>query len=49
MNVLVTGHQGYIGAVLVRVLRAAGHAVTGLDTGYFADCLLAQAPDPPDR
>ena len=49
MNILVTGHQGYIGAVLLRVLRAAGHTVVGLDTGYFADCLLAQAPDPPDR
>lgn len=35
MKVLVTGHQGYIGAVTVRTLLEAGHGVTGTDTGYF--------------
>jgi nucleoside-diphosphate-sugar epimerase len=34
--VLVTGHQGYIGTVLVEMLRSAGHTVRGLDIGYFA-------------
>jgi nucleoside-diphosphate-sugar epimerase len=38
MKVLVTGHQGYIGSVLAPVLREAGHAVVGLDTGYYAGC-----------
>src|SRR5690242_4027931 len=38
MKVLVTGHKGYIGAVTVPVLRAAGHEVTGLDTDLFAGC-----------
>ncbi|MGW4844529.1 NAD-dependent epimerase/dehydratase family protein [Nocardia brasiliensis] len=48
MRVLVTGHQGYLGTVMVPVLRAAGHEVTGLDVGYFADCVLGAAPaDPP--
>ncbi|MGQ4601558.1 NAD-dependent epimerase/dehydratase family protein [Nocardia sp. R6R-6] len=48
MRVLVTGHQGYLGTVMVPVLRARGHDVTGLDTGYFADCVLGAAPpDPP--
>ncbi|ASF08348.1 NAD-dependent epimerase/dehydratase family protein [Nocardia brasiliensis NBRC 14402] len=48
MRVLVTGHQGYLGTVMVPVLRAAGHEVTGLDIGYFADCVLGAAPaDPP--
>ncbi|MGQ4617265.1 NAD-dependent epimerase/dehydratase family protein [Nocardia sp. R7R-8] len=48
MRVLVTGHQGYLGTVMVPVLRARGHEVTGLDTGYFADCVLGAAPqDPP--
>lgn len=48
MRVLVTGHQGYLGTVMVPVLRAAGHDVTGLDVGYFADCVLGAAPaDPP--
>ena len=44
MRVLVTGHQGYIGSVLVPVLREAGHLVTGIDTGLFAPCLLGPAP-----
>jgi nucleoside-diphosphate-sugar epimerase len=33
---LVTGHQGYIGAVMAPVLQAAGHEVRGVDTGFFA-------------
>ena len=38
MRVLLTGHKGYIGAVAVPLLRAAGHAVTGLDTDLYAGC-----------
>lgn len=38
MNVLVTGHSGYIGCILVPLLRRAGHTVTGLDSGLFAGC-----------
>ena len=45
MRVLVTGHQGYIGTVMVPILRAAGHEVIGLDTGYFADCVLGPPTD----
>jgi nucleoside-diphosphate-sugar epimerase len=33
MRVLVAGDQGYIGAVMVPVLREAGHQVDGLDVG----------------
>jgi nucleoside-diphosphate-sugar epimerase len=40
MRVLVTGHNGYIGSVMVPLLQAAGHEVTGLDTGFFEPCLL---------
>ncbi|WP_067652232.1 NAD-dependent epimerase/dehydratase family protein [Nocardia harenae] len=48
MRVLVTGHQGYLGTVMVPLLRARGHEVTGLDTGYFADRVLGAAvQDPP--
>ncbi len=40
MRVLVTGHDGYIGAVMVPMLRTAGHDVVGLDSGLFEGCLL---------
>jgi nucleoside-diphosphate-sugar epimerase len=39
-RVLVTGHRGYIGSVLVPHLLGRGHRVTGVDTGYFDDCTL---------
>src|SRR6266852_5224289 len=35
MRELVTGHHGYIGAVLVRMLTAAGYDVVGLDSDFF--------------
>ncbi len=35
---LVTGHAGYIGQVMVRVLENAGHEVTGCDVDYFKGC-----------
>lgn len=48
MRVLVTGHNGYIGAKLVAQLIDRDHDVTGLDTYLFADCRLGPAaPDVP--
>jgi len=38
MRVLVTGHNGYIGSVLVPVVQAAGHDVVGLDAFFFETC-----------
>ncbi|WP_114394834.1 NAD-dependent epimerase/dehydratase family protein [Oleisolibacter albus] len=35
MKILVTGTDGYIGAVLAPLLQAAGHEVTGLDAGFY--------------
>lgn len=35
MRVLVTGNLGYIGPVVVRRLREAGHHVTGVDVGWY--------------
>ncbi len=48
MRVLVTGHNGYIGPVMLRVLQAAGHDCVGLDTDYFVGCEFeaAKAPCP---
>ena len=40
MKVIVTGHQGYIGAVLVPMFQEKGHEVVGLDSGLFDGCDL---------
>jgi nucleoside-diphosphate-sugar epimerase len=40
MRILVTGHRGYIGAVVASVLRNASHEVSGLDTAYYEGCDL---------
>jgi nucleoside-diphosphate-sugar epimerase len=40
VKVLVTGHGGYIGAVLAPFLARAGHEVTGLDTMFYDGCDL---------
>ena len=40
MRVLVAGDRGYIGAVLVPFMRAAGHEVDGLDLGLYEGCDL---------
>jgi nucleoside-diphosphate-sugar epimerase len=38
LNVLLTGHDGYIGHVLTPMLLDHGHEVTGLDSFLFEDC-----------
>jgi nucleoside-diphosphate-sugar epimerase len=38
MRVLVTGHRGYIGTVMVPMLMQAGHTVFGLDSDLFEQC-----------
>jgi nucleoside-diphosphate-sugar epimerase len=45
MKVLITGHEGYLGVIVSRALRRAGHQVTGLDTGYYRGCTLGPEPD----
>ncbi len=38
MRVLVTGHKGYVGTVMVPMLIAAGHDVVGLDSDLYERC-----------
>jgi nucleoside-diphosphate-sugar epimerase len=42
VRILVTGHNGYIGSVLVPTLGRAGHEVVGLDSDLFAPCVFGQ-------
>ena len=47
MRVLVTGHRGYIGAVLVPRLLEDGHDVVGLDSDLYRGCDLLPMLDVP--
>lgn len=42
MKVLVTGHRGYIGTVMVPMLLQAGHEVTGCDSELYEHCIFEQ-------
>lgn len=48
MRVLVTGHDGYIGTVLVPLFRRAGHEVIGVDSNLFGPCTFTPELDRPD-
>lgn len=43
MKVLVTGTEGYLGALLVPQLLSRGHEVTGVDVGFYTDGHLYHA------
>jgi nucleoside-diphosphate-sugar epimerase len=43
MKVLVTGNNGYIGAVMVPMFQAEGFEVTGLDSDLFRACVFGNA------
>jgi nucleoside-diphosphate-sugar epimerase len=43
-RVLLTGHEGYLGAVAIPILLDAGHDVVGLDVGWYAGCDLGAPP-----
>ena len=42
VRVLVTGHDGYIGTVLVPMLQQAGHTPVGLDTYLYGGCSFGE-------
>ena len=45
MRVLVTGHRGYIGSILVDRIKAAGHEIVGVDTELYEDCTFGGNKD----
>lgn len=49
MRVMVTGHDGYIGAALVPLFQQAGHHVVGVDNGLFRGCGLGTEPQSADE
>lgn len=49
MNILLTGHLGYVGSVLAPRLLDRGHRVTGFDAGWFSRCSLYQNRSPVRR
>lgn len=44
MRVLVTGHLGYIGAILAPLALQAGHTVVGLDSDLYGGCDFGATP-----
>lgn len=42
MRVLVTGHKGYIGTILVPMLLDAGHEVVGFDNDLYRRCTFKE-------
>ena len=44
MRILITGHHGYIGTLLVPMAQRAGHEVVGLDSDLFVPCVFGEAP-----
>jgi nucleoside-diphosphate-sugar epimerase len=49
VRVLVTGSSGYIGAVMVPYLRAAGHEVATFDLGLYTDAPFTAGTPPADH
>ena len=48
MRIFVTGHRGYIGVVLTRLLQESGHEVFGCDSDLYERCSFAPGGPIPD-
>lgn len=49
MRVLVTGHKGFIGTVMVPMLMETGHEVTGLDSDLYRASTYGPEPKAPQQ
>jgi nucleoside-diphosphate-sugar epimerase len=49
VNVIVTGHKGFIGTIMVPMLQAAGHKVRGIDSDLYRNSTYGIAPAPVDE
>jgi|AntDeeMinimDraft_5_1070356.scaffolds.fasta_scaffold00477_12 nucleoside-diphosphate-sugar epimerase len=49
MRVLVTGHKGFIGTIMVPMLMDAGYEVLGIDSDLYRASTYGPAPRLPDR
>lgn len=47
MRVLVTGHNGYVGTIMIPMLLDAGHEVVGLDSRLFEGSTFGPPVEPP--
>ena len=47
MRVLVTGHNGYVGTIVVPMLVEAGHDVVGYDTNLYQGATFGEEPEKP--
>jgi nucleoside-diphosphate-sugar epimerase len=49
MRVMITGHKGYIGTVMVPMVQAAGHEVLGLDSDLYRNSTYGKGiPEVPE-
>jgi nucleoside-diphosphate-sugar epimerase len=46
MRVLITGHNGYVGTIMVPMLVEAGHDVTGIDTNLYRNSSFGSSGPP---
>ena len=37
MKVMVTGHRGYVGTIMVPMLKDKGYDLVGLDNNYYSE------------
>lgn len=49
MKVLITGHKGFIGTIMVPLLQSFGHTVRGIDSDLYRNSTYGKPPSMPDE